>query len=92
MPPKYDDQVLLQQFAEIVKKHKVIDSGDYDSLKVDKPARETLRKRFGSWKASLEAANLHISGAAVSFATHCEAAEPVPEDHPEVRVLRQQVE
>lgn len=92
MPPKYDDQVLLQQFAEVVKKHNVTDSGEYDTLKVEKPTRSTLRKRFGSWKASLEAANLHISGAAVSFAPHCEAVEPEPEEHPEVRVLRQQVE
>jgi UDP-2,3-diacylglucosamine pyrophosphatase LpxH len=92
VPPKYDDQVLLERFAEIVKQHKVTDSGEYDSLKVDKPTRTTLRKRFGSWRASLEAAGVHLGGGKVALPNYEEAPEPQPEEHPEVCILRKQVE
>jgi UDP-2,3-diacylglucosamine pyrophosphatase LpxH len=97
---KYSDHELIQRFAEVIQEHPVKDSTAYDALKVEKPPRTTLRERFGSWKVVLNKANQYInSGGAEDDAnyTSTEAgvsaapSEQEPGEHPEVRLLRQQV-
>lgn len=96
MPPKYDDQQLLQKFAEVVKEHKVTETREYDALKVQKPSRTTLRTRFGSWKSTLNRARQYLDpsyeGEAESVGEAPPTAEQEPLEHPEVKLLRQQVE
>lgn len=91
---KTDDQILLQRFAEIVTQHNITNSKEYDRLKLKgKPNRETLRKRFGTWSGSLSAANQLLHTGEAHIPLHVEEAEGgEPEEHPEVRLLRQQVE
>jgi len=81
---------VLSRFAEIINKYNISSSQEYDKLAIEKPSRSTLFMRFGSWSKSLAAAR---ETQLQQESTPSDIGDGLsPEDHPEVRKLRQQVE